>query len=214
MKELTELQKILEKLLAPDGCPWDREQTLQTMRGSLLEEACEVIEAIDLNDNRKMEEELGDLFFNVLFICRLAEKEGRFTTADTLQHIIAKLIRRHPHIFGTAKVDNAEQVLVQWEEIKKKEKTSSSLMDEVPKTLPSLARGQKMIKKLGKLNYQYGPAMCVEEHLKGDKINDEDSLGKALFQLLKKAESKGLNSEIALTKLLNKLEGEVRHQGI
>lgn len=122
MKEFDELKDVIEKLLAPNGCPWDREQTLMTMRKSLLEETKEVIEAIDLNDNEKIEEELGDLFFNVLFMSRLAEKEGRCTIGAILKHIIAKLIRRHPHVFGDAKVETAEDVIKQWNEIKKSEK--------------------------------------------------------------------------------------------
>lgn len=203
MKEFNELNDIMERLLAPDGCPWDREQTLQSMRNLLLEETCEVIEAIDLNANHKMEEELGDLFFNVLFMCRLAEKEERFTIKDALRHIIAKLIRRHPHIFGTAKVENSEQVLKQWEEIKKAEHTHRSQLDNIPKDLPSLARAQKMFKKIKKTSFKLPTSS-------GDTYQNEDSLGAALFEIIKKSQDKGLDSEESLRKYLAKLDQDFR----
>lgn len=125
MQEFQSLIDIIERLLAPDGCPWDREQTTRSMRSCLIEETNEVIEAIDHDDNRQMEEELGDLLFNVVFLCRLAEKEGRFNLKDVLQSIIAKLIRRHPHVFGEGKIlATTEEVLKQWKEIKEQEKKS------------------------------------------------------------------------------------------
>lgn len=203
MKEFNELVSILERLLAPDGCPWDREQTMESMRNSILEESCEVIEAIDLNENHKMEEELGDLFFNVLFMCRLAEKEKRFTIKDALNHINAKLIRRHPHIFGTAKVENSEEVLKQWEEIKKIEKTHQSIIDNIPKDLPSLARAQKLFKKIKKTEFK----LPVQEK---DPYFNEESLGLALFEMVKKGSDKGLDSEMALRKVLSQIEQEFR----
>jgi tetrapyrrole methylase family protein / MazG family protein len=121
MDEFKSLTDTLKRLLAPDGCPWDREQTMQTMRHLLVEETYEVIEAINLNDNRQMEEELGDLLFNVVFLCMLAEKEKRFTLQDALKHVVAKLVRRHPHIFGEVKLKTSEEVLKQWNEIKQNE---------------------------------------------------------------------------------------------
>lgn len=100
MREFDELIEIIDRLLGPDGCPWDKEQTLQSLRSSVLEEVCEVIEAIDLNDNAHIKEELGDLFFNTIFLCKIAEKEKRFTVTEILKELNEKLIRRHPHVFG------------------------------------------------------------------------------------------------------------------
>lgn len=201
MENFNALVAIIDRLLAPNGCPWDREQTLISMRQSLLEETAEVIEAINLNENAKIEEELGDLFFNVTFLCKLAEKEQRFTLADTLRGIAAKLIRRHPHIYGDAEVKNAEEVLKQWEVIKQTEKTvKKTPFEDVPKELPALARAQKIIKKLNKLDYS------IEEY-EGD-FNHEMEFGALLFHLVKRGESKGFQAEQALRNYLAHLEGK------
>lgn len=198
MQDFDELVEVIEKLLGPNGCAWDREQTMRSMRGSLLEETCEVIEAIDLEHPLQMEEELGDLFFNMVFMCKLAEKEGRFQMKHVLRHIINKLIRRHPHVFGEAKVDTAEGVLKQWDEIKKKEKgttPSQGLLDGILKTLPALPQAQKVAKKMDKagLPIPSGPA---------DPFQDEESLGAALFEMAAKAQKKGLDAEQALRSCL------------
>lgn len=200
------LVQILERLLAPDGCPWDREQTLQSMRRSLLEEAYEVIEAIDLDDNQKMEEELGDLLFNVFFLCKLGEKEGRFTLSDVLEKVSDKLIRRHPHIFGDAKVADSAEVLRQWEELKQAEKGKQhkkSVLDEIPKDLPSLARAQKMLSKFKKAGYSY---LTKQE----TSIENEGQLGAALLHLIAESKQKGLDPEHALQKALTHLGADFR----
>lgn len=193
MKEFNELVSILDRLLGPDGCPWDREQTLQSMRSSLLEETCEVIEAIDLNVNQHIEEELGDLFFNVIFLCKMAEKEGRFTMADALRHVAKKLIHRHPHVFGEAKIHNSDEVVKQWDEIKKQEKkqTQSDLKDGIPKDLPSLAQAQKIYKRMKKANKSY----TVPQDREGQ-------FGAALFDMVSQAQDQGLDAEQALRKFL------------
>lgn len=203
MKNFNELVSIIERLLAPDGCPWDREQTLSSMRSSLLEETSEVIEAINLNEPEKIEEELGDLFFNVVFLCKLAEKEHLFTLEEVMAHISAKLIRRHPHIFGDAKVKSSEEVLKQWEEIKKVEKGNQAqkhLLEGIPKNLPSLARAQKIIKRLKNSGEK------LERLLSAPSLEDEDSLGKLLFNLVAQASQKGLDAEQGLSKFLSQLE--------
>lgn len=196
MKEFNELVEVIERLLGPDGCPWDKKQTLATMRDSLLEETYEVIDAINLKDRGHIEEELGDLFFNVVFLCRLAQKEGLFSLNEPLRHIVAKLIRRHPHVFGEAKVDSADHVLKQWEEIKKGEKKErKGLFEGIPKDLPALARAQKVYKKLKK------DMPKVE-----DQKDPEIEYGKELFELVVKGEEKKLEAEQALRKFLSKLE--------
>lgn len=207
MKEFTELTEIIDRLLGPDGCPWDREQTLRTVRSHLLEETCEVLEAIDLDDNRKIEEELGDLCFNVLFMCRLAEKENRFTTADTLRHIIAKLIRRHPHVFGSVQVDTSEQVLKQWEAIKKTEYTHTSAIDNIPKDLPSLARAQKILKKVKKTSFS---AFSQEVESNPNASESEEELGRKLFTLVAEAGETGVDAEQALRTFLANFERRFR----
>lgn len=158
------LNGILNLLLSPEGCPWDREQTMLTLRKTLLEETCELIEAIDLNDNAHITEELGDLFLNALFLCKMAQKEKRCTTPEVLDHLSEKLIRRHPHIFGDAKVTDADHVKRQWDEIKRSEngkESRKSLLDGIPLGLPALARAHKMAARMKKAGFT--PPDCSQE---------------------------------------------------
>lgn len=192
MKQLIDLLTVLDRLLHPElGCPWDKEQTMLSMRASVLEETCELIEAIDLNDAQHIEEELGDLLFNAIFLCRLAEKEGKSSLQSALANVTKKLIHRHPHIFGSKEVTTSEQVLEQWDEIKSKDHTKSdrtSTLDGIPKGLPALARAQKMIKKMRKNNFSengLSDGMAKDEELQlGEKIynliSDPIILGKRL----------------------------------
>jgi tetrapyrrole methylase family protein/MazG family protein len=202
MEEFNALIDVIERLLAPDGCPWDQEQTMHSIRGSVLEEACEVIEAINLNDNQKIEEELGDLFFNAIFLAKLAEKEGRFKLQDTLLHVTAKLIRRHPHVFGEAVVKTTEQVLKQWEEIKQTEKegTIKNVLDGIPQELPALVRAQKISKRLKKMEFPF-PTLANSEEM---------VLGQTLFKLAEEAQQRGLDAEQALRTYLTQLEHSFR----
>lgn len=192
MKQLIDLLTVLDRLLHPElGCPWDKEQTMLSMRASVLEETCELIEAIDLNDAQHIEEELGDLLFNAIFLCRLAEKEGKSSLQSALANVTKKLIHRHPHIFGSKEITTSEQVLEQWDEIKSKDHTKSdrtSTLDGIPKGLPALARAQKMIKKMRKNNFSengLSDGMAKDEELQlGEKIynliSDPIILGKRL----------------------------------
>ena len=128
MKDFSEILEILDTLMGPQGCPWDRKQTFDSLRESVVEEAQEVVEAVDEGDDAHLCEELGDLLFNVVFYCKIAEKEGKFTTANMLNTLKDKLIRRHPHVFGDAVINNEEELKAQWERIKQEErarKTSS-----------------------------------------------------------------------------------------
>jgi tetrapyrrole methylase family protein/MazG family protein len=208
INELKQLIEIIDRLLAPGGCPWDREQTLMSLRTNLLEETTEVIEAIDLNDSHHIEEELGDLCFNVLFLCRIAEKEKHSNMTKVLQGISEKLIRRHPHVFGDAQIDSSDAVIKQWNEIKQKEKGKEhrkSALDGIPKQLPALARAQKIIKKMHKEEFKFPKK---ERSLKD--IHDESSLGELLMSIVAEASSKGLDAEHALRKALTHSEKEFR----
>lgn len=205
MDDFSKLLSIADTLMGPDGCPWDREQTFASLRSTLLEEACEVIEAIDEAVPHKLAEELGDLLFNFVFLCKIAEKEGLFKTEEVIDIICEKLIRRHPHVFGEAEVANSEEVLKQWEEIKLKEKSHSdrkSVLDGIPKGLPALARAFKMSKQMSKKKFE--PAATSLEWI------DEDSLGEALFSMAWKAHQKKLDPEQALRKVLIAKEREFR----
>lgn len=200
MQEFEQLVNTLERLLGPNGCPWDQKQTMKSTRPCIIEEASELVDAIDSENNTHMEEELGDLFFVVLFLCKLAEKEKRCDLAGVLKGVNEKLIRRHPHVFGEIKVDSVDGVVKQWDEIKKQEKGNAhrkSALDSIPKGLPALARAQKVHKKLHAAKY---PDIVVEEI--SEPFHDEHTLGQLLFNIVAEAQEKGLDAEHALRKVL------------
>ena len=138
-----DLVDILHILRAPGGCPWDREQTHESNRRNFLEEAYEAAEAFDLDDPELMKEELGDVLMQVLFNIHMEEEAGRFTTDDVTDHVVRKLIFRHPHVFSNTRADDSEQVLVNWDKLKRQEKgqrTTADAMDSVARSLPALWR--------------------------------------------------------------------------
>ena len=156
--------KIIRRLRAKDGCPWDREQTHDSLRPCMMEEAAEFVSSIRIyhesGSAENMREELGDILLQVVMHSVIAEEEGLFTLEDVIEEVSEKMIRRHPHIFGTAEADSPEQVLQNWDEIKKKEKEGKSWIEsplrEIPKEFPSLTRGPKVLKKIDKL-YEAAP---------------------------------------------------------
>jgi len=204
LQEFRQLLETADRLLGPGGCPWDREQTLVSMRSSILEEACEVIEAIDEEDDPNLIEELGDLLYNVLFFCKLAEKEGRFSLDQPIAHIREKLIARHPHVFGEHALHDTEAVLEQWERLKKEEKSDrESVMDGIPKGLPSLARAHKIAGKMERAKYE-------TEKQTAPFFASEEELGEMLFVIAQEARKRGINPENALRKELMKQEKAFR----
>ncbi len=160
------LVEVMAKLLAPDGCPWDREQTLETLKPFLVEETYEVIDALERGDIAGHQEELGDLLMQVVFHAALRQGEGRFTIDDVVEVIVDKLVRRHPHVFGPAgasDVKTAGEVLTQWEQIKAAEKQAAKdgtgpvrTLAGVPRALPALARAQKLGSKAGRVGFDWG----------------------------------------------------------
>lgn len=193
------LSEVLDQLLGPEGCPWDKEQTIASLRPYILEEACEAIEAIDEGNDANLEEELGDLLFNILFVCKLAEKEGRFSTESVLQKIRDKLVNRHPHVFEGEKLATSEAVLQQWEYIKAKEKSErKSPLEGIPKGLPALARAYKVIGKLQE----------SEEHSE-PLFADEEGLGLLLWTIVRQARKQKIHPETALRKVMLEYEKEL-----
>ena len=136
------LEKVVARLLGPGGCPWDREQTHQSLKRNLLEECYELMEAIDSGDPKHMTEELGDILVQVAFHIQLAQEEGNFGAQDVYKSINEKLIRRHPHIFGDAEARTTEEVKANWEDIKQEERGDSSRLSSIPRDLPALAHAQ------------------------------------------------------------------------
>lgn len=192
MAEFEELLTISDRLLGPGGCPWDQEQTLLSLIPYLLEESHELIEAIEIGDGAKMAEELGDVFYALVFIGKLGEKEGRFSLSQSLRQACDKLVRRHPHVFGELKLQTTEDIVKNWEEIKKKEGKKNPIAD-IPPTLPALARAQKIIHKLGKAK---DPR--IEERSASPSL--APSLGERLFDLVREAERQGVDAEGELRK--------------
>lgn len=209
MPEIENLLNILHTLLGENGCAWDRAQTMLSMRASLLEEACETIDAIDSGDKVHIEEELGDLFFNAVFLCLLAEKEKCSTLQNIVGKLNEKLIYRHPHIFGDSDNENpatAEAVLEQWDILKAAEKgkdSRKSVLDGIPKALPALARAQKVFGRMKKQG--------VDPDLR-DGSTPEMALGNSLLKLVVDAQAQGIEAEFALRNALDKAEAAFRAQ--
>jgi tetrapyrrole methylase family protein/MazG family protein len=154
---MARLLEIMRKLRSEQGCPWDREQTLQTLKPFLVEECYEVLEAIDSGDRRHLEEELGDVLLQIVFQSQICAEEGSFTFEDVANHISNKLLRRHPHVFGDVKVADSQEVLKNWETIKRSEKgdAPSSVVDGVPRSLPALNKAQQIQKKASRVGFDW-----------------------------------------------------------
>jgi MazG family protein len=217
-KKFAELVEVMARLRAPGGCPWDRKQTFESIKPYLLEEAYEVMDAIDRQDWRGLEEELGDLLLQPVFFAEMAAERGLFTVADSLDAINQKLVRRHPHIFGDAKADTPEEVLTRWNEIKKQEKAeqgvppAASVLDSAPKNLPALMEADKVSKKAAGLGFDWpdvsGVLAKIQEEAaelaaaeKGQSPQEvEHELGDLLFTIVNLARYLKVDPEQALRK--------------
>jgi MazG family protein len=190
------LLEIMRKLRAPDGCPWDREQTLESLKGNLIEETYEVIDAIESGDRNELCGELGDLLLQVVFQSQLCAEAGEFTFNDVVNGIADKLVRRHPHVFGDVQAATSGQVLRNWEQIKKTEKangTPRSLVEGIPRHLPALAKAHLVQKRVARAGFDWeqltGVTDKLDEELRevkealacGDTIAAREELGDLLF---------------------------------
>ncbi|MCX7016421.1 MAG: nucleoside triphosphate pyrophosphohydrolase [Candidatus Sumerlaeota bacterium] len=230
------LVAIMARLRAPGGCPWDREQTHQTLRQYMIEEAHEACDAIDREDDRELRLELGDVALQVVFHAQIAAEEGRFTIDDVMNAICEKLIHRHPHVFGEVTVADSGEVLVNWEKLKTEEKPDSSapssLLDGIPKSLPALHRSQRMQEKAARVGFDWPSAEeafpKIEEEAgelrrameSSDSERQAEEIGDLLFSVVNFARLKGLNAEELLHSAAAKfdarfraLEARVRRQG-
>ena len=218
-----DFRNIMNILRSKDGCPWDREQTHTSIRRNLLEEAYEVCEAIDNEDAEHLKEELGDLLMQIIFHAQMEEEIGSFNLDDVADRACQKLILRHPHVFSDVKVDNADEVLKNWDDIKRQEKaqeTVSSAMDGVAKSLPALWRAEKIQKKAQKVGFDWpdisGALSKLDEELnefhQAVKINKgvEEELGDILFAAVNAARFAGVDPEDALHKSCDKFTRRFR----
>jgi len=218
-KRLIEIMERLRK-----NCPWDREQTRESIKPFLLEETYEVLEAIDEGEPEKVKEELGDLLFQIIFQCQIAKERGEFTIDDVMEHIANKMISRHPHVFGDANFRTAEEVLRQWEERKREEgKQRESILEGIPKELPALIRAQKVQSRASKIGFDWRDISDVIEKLneelrefrealeKKDQSEIEDELGDIFFSLVNISRFVGVNPEDALRKTISKFIHRFRY---
>ena len=224
---IDELRAIVARLRAPGGCPWDREQTHTTLRGGLLEEAYEVVAAIDSADDANLREELGDLLLQVVFHSQIGEEEKRFTFDEVAAEITAKLVRRHPHVFGEESLDDSGAVLKRWDEIKRAEKAASgtvveSALDGVPAGLPALMHAEKVQKKAGKVGFDWDAAAPVVAKVReelaevehamstGDQNEIEKEIGDLLFAAVNLARKLKVEPEVALRRATEKFATRFR----
>jgi MazG family protein len=212
------LVDIMARLRGPQGCPWDREQTLESLRGFLLEETYEVLDAIDRGDTDALRGEIGDLIFEGVFLAQICADEGRFTVADALESIAAKLVRRHPHIFDPdgRPLDTPGQVHQQWEQIKAREQADAgerrSVLRGVPKALPSLLRAHEIGTRVGAVGFEWAKTADVVDKIEEEVAElrqavhsegvarTEEEMGDLLFSIANLARRLGIDSESALRK--------------
>jgi tetrapyrrole methylase family protein/MazG family protein len=207
-KEFTNLVEIIGKLRGPDGCPWDKKQTHSSLKEFLLEESYEVLEALDEGDSAKLSQELGDLLLQIILHTQIAFENNEFTLEDVLRNINIKLIRRHPHIFGNTRVQNAEEVSHNWEIIKKGERDPElSILDSVPHQMPALAYSQDIQRRVAQVGFDWenidGVIDKLTEEIKElqqtDNLKDrEEEFGDLLFTLVNIARRMGIDSEVSL----------------
>lgn len=210
------LVRIVEVLRSKKGCPWDREQTMESMKGNVIEEAYELVEAIDEGDSEKIKEELGDLLLQVIFLSQIAKEERKFTIKEVISGISEKLIRRHPHVFGRVKVRDSKEVLRNWAHIQKEEHREGSILDGVPRTIPQLYRAKRIQEKVSRFGFDWERWEEVYEKIKEEMaevkkaIEDKDSkaiedeIGDLLFAVVNLARFLNINPEEALRKANNR----------
>jgi tetrapyrrole methylase family protein/MazG family protein len=212
-KAIDELMSIMERLLGEGGCPWDREQTHQSLVRYLIEETYEVIEAINEGDMNKLREELGDLLLQVVFHAALAEREGHFDFAGVTTTVSKKMVDRHPHVFGTMNLKTSNDVLDNWEQFKKKE-GKKRLLDGIPDSLPALMRAEKVQEKAARVGFDWPDITGAVDKFKeeidelvqaeGDQINEE--MGDVFFSLVNVARMKNVEPEQALQRCNDKFK--------
>jgi MazG family protein len=223
------LVEIIVELRAPGGCPWDREQTHQSLRRHLIEESYEVIEAIESSDDASLQEELGDLLMQPVMHAQIAAEAGRFDIAGVIDGITSKLVRRHPHVFGDVEVQNSGEVLRNWDAIKQAEKgeanssTVGSVLGGVPKSLPALSSALEISKKAAGAGFEWPDADGVLAKLReetgeleaaiasSDQRRIEEELGDLLFTAVNIARWHGVDPELALRDMLHRFKSRFGH---
>jgi tetrapyrrole methylase family protein/MazG family protein len=215
--ELKELQALMERLRGPDGCPWDREQTTESLVPFVIEEAYEVVGAIDSRNPDNVKEELGDLLFQIIFLCQLGKERGEFDINDVIEGSCEKMVRRHPHVFKDKKLETAKEVLNQWADIKEDEKRKQGgYLSELPEAFPALLRARKVTERAAKVGFDWENLDQVLEKVT-EELNEfhealaakdtkatEDEFGHLLFALVNVSRFLEVNPEEALRKTIGR----------
>jgi tetrapyrrole methylase family protein/MazG family protein len=223
-EDFQKLIDIMSQLRSEKGCPWDKEQTRESLKPFLIEETYEVLEAIDENNPEKIKEELGDLLFQIIFHCQIAKERNEFNIDDVIKKITEKMIARHPHVFGEEKINTSEEVLRQWEKRKKEEgKLKESLLEGIPKDMPALIRAQRLQARAAKVGFDWKRIEDVLEKLDEELVEFrnalkdkeqekiEDELGDLFFVLVNVSRFVGVNPEDALRKTISKFISRFRY---
>jgi MazG family protein len=213
MSAIDDLRQTVARLRAPDGCPWDREQTHQTLTRCLIDECSELLETIDRLDLPHMREELGDVLVQVVFHAQLAAERGDFDFDDVAREINEKLVRRHPHVFGPGRLNSSAEVLVQWDAIKRTErqaagKSEAAVFKPLPPQLPALMYAEAVWKQVEKKRLDGAVRIDRAEIRRLDADLTEETLGRRLFELAAAAQSKGLDPEGALRRETSRVARE------
>lgn len=224
--DIQKLVALMERLRGADGCPWDREQTLESLVPFIIEEAYEVISAIDSKDDEHIKEELGDLLFQIIFASQINAEAGSFSIADVIDASFEKMVRRHPHVFGDKKASTSEEVLKHWAEIKKeekKDKKKEGYLSGIPEVLPALLRAHKITQKAAKAGFDWKDATEVLKKLdeeigefrtaveRKDAAGMEEELGDVLFTIVNVSRFLSVNPEDALRKTIGKFINRFHH---
>ncbi|MGO9612684.1 MAG: nucleoside triphosphate pyrophosphohydrolase [Dissulfurispiraceae bacterium] len=217
MSKFEELLDVMARLRSVNGCPWDREQTRESLKKYLMEESYEVLEALDKDDPAEIKEELGDLLFQIVFQCQIAEERGEFSVEDVIAKIISKMVGRHPHVFADAEFETAQEVIKQWEERKREEgKNRESILEGVPKELPALLKAHRIQSRAARVGFDWERIDDVmvkldEEIAEFKKAiqneapeNIEEEFGDLFFTLVNISRFVGVDPEDALRKTIRK----------
>jgi tetrapyrrole methylase family protein/MazG family protein len=208
LASFSSLKNIVARLRSPQGCPWDRQQTHSSLRASLLQECYEVLEALDEENPQKLCQELGDLMMNILLHAQIAAEVGEFDISDVFRAINTKLIHRHPHVFGSRKVNGVREVLQNWEELKQEEpEAASSLLDGVPRQMPALASSQELQRRAASVGFDWEEVEGIIEKIAEESAELEEAIsprererefGDLIFVLANLARRWNIDSEAAL----------------
>ncbi|MEG3638544.1 nucleoside triphosphate pyrophosphohydrolase [Magnetococcus sp. PR-3] len=224
------LEKLMQQLRAPDGCPWDRDQSFKTLLPYTVEEVYEVLHAVETNDDQELKKELGDLLFHIVFYSQIAAEENRFTLEQVVSSVFEKMVHRHPHVFGDEHLASADDVAANWEDLKKREReargeesTDHSVFAGLSNKLPALLWAKKVQDKMAKVGFDWPDTDGIldkireeidelaEARAEGDRDGQKEELGDLLFALVNLARRLDIEPETALRASTHKVEGRFRY---